>query len=151
MNNSKDSNLKVRFSIILVLSISFFLLFLLPNGFSITDILAMASSQKHLTDGNLVITIGTTTQNQKNHHNNAVTNTKPNHSKDKSVGVTNNIGDNGKVVILTFGDSKKSQFTTAKPILDQYGFKASFFITCSYAGDQKQTQHLSWNDILSLQ
>jgi peptidoglycan/xylan/chitin deacetylase (PgdA/CDA1 family) len=153
MNNSKDSNFKISFSIILVLSISFLLLFLflLPNGFSITDILAMASSQKHLTDGNLVTTIGKATQNQENHHNNAITNTKPNHRNDKSVGATNSIGDNGKVVILTFGDTKKSQYTTAKPILDQYGFKASFFITCSYAGDQKQTQHLSWNDILALQ
>jgi peptidoglycan/xylan/chitin deacetylase (PgdA/CDA1 family) len=65
---------------------------------------------------------------------------------------TNNNNDNSKVVILTFGDTHKSQFTTAKPILDKYGFKASFFITCSYAEDQKnQTQHLSWNDILALQ
>ena len=31
-----------------------------------------------------------------------------------------------KLVILTFGDTIRSQFTTAKPILDQYGFKASF-------------------------
>ena len=29
-----------------------------------------------------------------------------------------------KVVILTFGDTHKTQFTTVKPILDQYGFKA---------------------------
>lgn len=64
---------------------------------------------------------------------------------------SDNTNSNSKVVILTFGDTKKSQFTTAKPILDQYGFKASFFITCSYAEDQKQTQHLSWNDILALQ
>jgi peptidoglycan/xylan/chitin deacetylase (PgdA/CDA1 family) len=56
-----------------------------------------------------------------------------------------------KVVILTFGDTHKSQFTTAKPILDKYGFKASFFITCSYADDQKKLQHLSWSDILALQ
>ncbi|HYV52778.1 MAG TPA: hypothetical protein VE971_05735, partial [Candidatus Eisenbacteria bacterium] len=28
-----------------------------------------------------------------------------------------------KVVILTFGDTLKSQFTNAKPILDKYGFK----------------------------
>jgi peptidoglycan/xylan/chitin deacetylase (PgdA/CDA1 family) len=35
---------------------------------------------------------------------------------------------NNKVVILTFGDTHKSQFSTAKPILDKYGFKASFFI-----------------------
>ena len=62
---------------------------------------------------------------------------------------TNN--NNSKVVILTFGDTHKSQFTTAKPILDQYGFKASFFITCAYANDQKKTQHLSWNDIIALQ
>ena len=35
-----------------------------------------------------------------------------------------------KVVILTFGDIHKSQFTTAKPILDQYNFKVSFFVPC---------------------
>ena len=35
-------------------------------------------------------------------------------------------------MILTFGDTIKSQVTTAKPILDQYGFKASFFITCGF-------------------
>jgi peptidoglycan/xylan/chitin deacetylase (PgdA/CDA1 family) len=56
-----------------------------------------------------------------------------------------------KVVILTFGDTHKSQFITAKPILDKYGFKASFFITCSYADDQKKLQHLNWSDILALQ
>jgi hypothetical protein len=37
---------------------------------------------------------------------------------------------NGKLVILTFGDTIKNQLTTARPILDKYGFKASFFITC---------------------
>ena len=35
-----------------------------------------------------------------------------------------------KVVVLTFGDIHKSQFTNAKPILDKYGFKGSFFVTC---------------------
>jgi hypothetical protein len=56
-----------------------------------------------------------------------------------------------KVLILTFGDTHKTQFTTAKPILDQYGFKTRFFITCAYTNDQKNTRHLSWNDILTLQ
>ena len=56
-----------------------------------------------------------------------------------------------KVVILTFGDTKKSQFTIAKPILDQYGFKASFFITCSYANDRNPQYHMNWNEILALQ
>lgn len=56
-----------------------------------------------------------------------------------------------KVLILTFGDTKKSQFTMAKPILDQYGFKASFFITCSYANDRNPRYHLNWSNILALQ
>ena len=42
-----------------------------------------------------------------------------------------------KVVILTFGDTHKSQFLNAKPILDKYGFKGSFFITCLWAGSSK--------------
>ena len=149
--NYTNNNFKIPFSIILVSSISFLLLFLLPNGFSITDILAIASSQKHLTHDNLVTTIGKATNIQKNLHNNAITNTKPIQSNDKSVGVTNSNSGNSKVVILTFGDTEKSQFTTAMPILDQYGFKASFFITCGLVGDQGQTQRLGWNDILALQ
>jgi peptidoglycan/xylan/chitin deacetylase (PgdA/CDA1 family) len=54
----------------------------------------------------------------------------------------NDSNNDSKVVILTFGDTYKSQFTTAKPILDQYGFKASFFITCSYAEDQKNRRSI---------
>ena len=38
------------------------------------------------------------------------------------------ISHTNKVVILTFGDTLESQFTDAKPILDKYGFKGSFFI-----------------------
>jgi hypothetical protein len=54
-----------------------------------------------------------------------------------------------KVVILTFGDTKKSQFTNAKPILDKYGFKGSFFITCLWAGSSNS--RLTWQDISILQ
>jgi peptidoglycan/xylan/chitin deacetylase (PgdA/CDA1 family) len=57
---------------------------------------------------------------------------------------------NNKLAILTFGDTKKSQFTTAKPILDKYGFKASFFITCNFVGHNK-AELMGWNDILALQ
>src|SRR6266702_2075439 len=39
-----------------------------------------------------------------------------------------------KIVILTFDDNWKSQFTNVKPILDQYGYKATFFIICNYVG-----------------
>lgn len=57
-----------------------------------------------------------------------------------------------KLVILTFGDTLKSQITTAKPILDKYGFKASFFITCDWVGLQKsKSPRLTWQDISALQ
>jgi hypothetical protein len=142
---------KMPLSIIVVLSIPFLLLLLLLNGFSIPDILAIASSQKHLTLGNLVTTLRKAAKIQKSHRRSAITNTKPIQSNDKSISVTNTVGDSSKVVILTFCDTEKSQFTTAMLILNQYGFKASFFITCSYVDDQGQTQRLSWNDILALQ
>ena len=35
-------------------------------------------------------------------------------------------------VIILFDRGYKSQFTLAKPILDKYGFKASFFVICSF-------------------
>jgi len=57
------------------------------------------------------------------------------------------IAKNDKVVILTFGDGWKTQYTTAKPILDRYGFKASFFITCTLVG---LPLRMSWQDIVSI-
>jgi biotin operon repressor len=54
-----------------------------------------------------------------------------------------------KAVILTFGDTRESQFTNAKPILDKYGFKGSFFITCLWVGSAKSD--LTWQDISALQ
>jgi peptidoglycan/xylan/chitin deacetylase (PgdA/CDA1 family) len=56
---------------------------------------------------------------------------------------------NDKAVMITFGDAWKSQFTTAKPILDKYGFKASFYIPCNFAG--KNNLHMNWQDISALQ
>ena len=59
------------------------------------------------------------------------------------------ISHTNKVVILTFGDTLKSQITNAKPILDKYGFKGSFFITCLSVGSSKSD--LTWQDISALQ
>jgi hypothetical protein len=38
----------------------------------------------------------------------------------------------------------------AKPILDKYGFKASFFIVCNYA-DSGNIRRMNWQDIAALQ
>jgi hypothetical protein len=58
-------------------------------------------------------------------------------------------GSSNKVVMIGFDDSYKSQFLYAKPILDQYGFKASFFEVCTWIGktDGRQT----WQDVAELQ
>jgi peptidoglycan/xylan/chitin deacetylase (PgdA/CDA1 family) len=57
--------------------------------------------------------------------------------------------DNKKAVIIAFDDAWKSQFTNAKPILDKYGFKGSFFIVCNYVG--KNPDRMTWNDIQTLE
>ena len=58
---------------------------------------------------------------------------------------------NNKVVILTFGNAPKSQYTEAKPILDKYGFKASFFVVCNWISDSdKDNSHMTWQDIQTL-
>lgn len=41
-----------------------------------------------------------------------------------------------KAVVLTFDDGHESNFTLALPILQEYGFKAEFFITTGWIGTQ---------------
>jgi len=43
---------------------------------------------------------------------------------------------NTKVVILSFDESIKGDITYAKPILDKYGFKATFFAICNRTTDR---------------
>jgi hypothetical protein len=50
--------------------------------------------------------------------------------------------------MINFNDGYKSQFLYAKPILDQYGFKASFFIPC--AKMQTVPKWLTWQQITAL-
>jgi peptidoglycan/xylan/chitin deacetylase (PgdA/CDA1 family) len=53
-----------------------------------------------------------------------------------------------KVVILSFDDNRKGDFTYAKPILDKYGFKATFFIIC---GKTTDSGAMNWQDIAGMQ
>jgi hypothetical protein len=57
---------------------------------------------------------------------------------------------NNKVVMIGFDDGWKSQITYAKPILDKYGFKTSFFVVCNYA-DSGNIRRMNWQDIAALQ
>ncbi len=49
-----------------------------------------------------------------------------------------------KVVILSFDDNRKGDFTYGKPILDKYGFKATFFIICNKVNGKGA---MTWQDI----
>jgi hypothetical protein len=51
--------------------------------------------------------------------------------------------------MIGFDDSYRSQILYAKPILDKYGFKASFFEVCTWIGKTKERQ--TWQDIAALE
>ena len=53
-----------------------------------------------------------------------------------------------KIVILNFYDDEKDQFINAKPILDKYGFKVTFFIVCNWANTN--ASRMTWQDITQL-
>src|ERR1700746_3054934 len=53
-----------------------------------------------------------------------------------------------KVVMINFDDGRESQLIYAKPILDKYGFKASFFIICGRVGTERSS--MNWQDIAEL-
>ena len=62
----------------------------------------------------------------------------------------NNIiaNNSSKIIILGFDDNRKGDFTYAKPILDKYGFKATFFIICGKTVDKGA---MNWQDIAAMQ
>lgn len=51
---------------------------------------------------------------------------------------------NNKVVIITFGDGYQSQYTYAKPILDKYGYKGNYFVTCNRVGTPTK---MTWTEL----
>jgi hypothetical protein len=53
-----------------------------------------------------------------------------------------------KVVMINFDDGWKSQLLYAKPILDKYGYKATFFIPCAKMGTTPYW--MTWQDIALL-
>jgi peptidoglycan/xylan/chitin deacetylase (PgdA/CDA1 family) len=93
-----------------------------------------------------------------NNNDNTNTNTNDNDSvNDDNVDVNNNPSsystssndDISKAVILNFYDNDIGQFTNAKPILDKYGFKGTFFIVCSWASSDNPGR-MTWTQITQL-
>ena len=64
--------------------------------------------------------------------------------------ISNGVSSSKKVVMIGFDDGWKSQITYAKPILDKYGLKASFFVVCNYV-NSGDIRRMNWQDIATLQ
>lgn len=55
-----------------------------------------------------------------------------------------------KLVVLTFDDSVKSHHAVARPILKQYGFGATFFITEGFTFKTNKKDYMTWEEIQEL-
>jgi peptidoglycan/xylan/chitin deacetylase (PgdA/CDA1 family) len=65
-------------------------------------------------------------------------------SQDVATAKNNNITNvPSRIALINFDDGYRSQFINAKPILDMYGFKASFFIVCNFVGKSAKEMNSS--------
>src|SRR5262249_6126145 len=55
-----------------------------------------------------------------------------------------------KVVVLTFDDACKSHHTVVWPLLKQYGFGATFYVTEGFNRDGKNPNYMTWDDIVQI-
>lgn len=55
-----------------------------------------------------------------------------------------------KLVVLTFDDSARSHFTIARPLLKDYGFGATFFITEGFDFPTNKTDYMTWEEIAQM-
>ncbi|MCY2982574.1 MAG: polysaccharide deacetylase family protein [Planctomycetota bacterium] len=55
-----------------------------------------------------------------------------------------------KLVVLTFDDSAKSHFTVVRPLLLNYGFSATFFITEGFDFKENKRDYMTWDEIAQL-
>ena len=55
-----------------------------------------------------------------------------------------------RLVVLTFDDSSKSHFTVARPLLKEYGFGATFFITEGFDFKENKRDYMTWDEIRQL-
>jgi hypothetical protein len=66
-----------------------------------------------------------------------------------STDVSSTASESPRIVVLTFDDSVKSHRTYVGPLLHEYGFGATFFITHGWMKDTEN--FMSWTDIAELQ
>jgi len=55
-----------------------------------------------------------------------------------------------RLVVLTFDDSAKSHYTIARPLLKEYSFGATFFITEGFDFKSNKKDYMTWEEIREL-
>jgi peptidoglycan/xylan/chitin deacetylase (PgdA/CDA1 family) len=55
-----------------------------------------------------------------------------------------------RLVVLTFDDSVKSQYSVVRPILKKYGFGATFFVTEGFDFATNKQDYMTWDEIAQL-
>jgi hypothetical protein len=55
-----------------------------------------------------------------------------------------------RLVVLTFDDSVKSQYSVVRPILKKYGFGATFFVTEGFDFATNKKDYMIWDEIAAL-
>ncbi len=55
-----------------------------------------------------------------------------------------------RIVVLTFDDSVKSHFTVVRPLLKEYGFGATFFVTEGFDFATNKQDYMTWDEIAQL-
>ncbi|HQX51595.1 MAG TPA: polysaccharide deacetylase family protein [Planctomycetaceae bacterium] len=55
-----------------------------------------------------------------------------------------------RLVVLTFDDSAKSHYTVARPLLKEYGFGATFFVTEGFDFKDNKKDYMTWEEIREL-
>jgi hypothetical protein len=55
-----------------------------------------------------------------------------------------------RLVVLTFDDSVKSQYSVVRPILKKYGFGATFFVTEGFDFATNKQDYMTWEEIAAL-
>ncbi len=55
-----------------------------------------------------------------------------------------------KLVVLTFDDSVRSHYTIVRPILKEFGFGATFFITEGFEFQTDKENYMTWEQIAEL-
>ena len=132
---SKKYLLKFRFSFTIIIYAVVLLLIMLSSSERFLSI--MASNQEYFISNpyslpilqQLLSSVATTT------------------TTSNQAAITNIPINSNKVVILTFGDGYQSQYSLAKPILDKYGYKGNFFVTCNKVGTGDK---MTWPELLQL-